>query len=458
MTDRPAQLDYSTEKPISPVRELLTIALPTVAQMASYTVMQFLDTLILARLGTAPPTAMGNGGMLAFCFISFGMGTLFIVNTLVSQDFGAGKLSRCGGHLWQGVWFAVLYSAAMAPLTIWVPHFFERLGHSADLAPMEATYCRVLMLTMGIKLTQTALSQFMLGTNRPNWVMISAIAGVAVNAVTAYFLVLGWLDVPPMGIYGAAIAQVVGTVVELVILGIATFQPARWNEFGLGNWRFDWSDFKKLITVGFGTGVQFVVDVSAWTAFGLVVIGQFGENAMAASTFAFRYLVVSFLPVMGVSQAVTALVGRYIGARDFNAAARRAHLGYMVSLVYLVICGFIYVVFAKQLIGFFSIDPEVIRVGTTLMIFAAIYQFFDAMFIVYNGGLRGAGDTFVPAVITAAMCWSITVTGGYFFGKHFPQFGAAGPWTIATIYGVLLGAFMFWRFHRGKWREIRLEP
>ena len=44
-----------------------------------------------------------------------------------------------------------------------------------------------------------------------------------------------------------------------------------------------------------------------------------------------------------------------------------------------------------------------------LLIFAAVYQFFDAMYIVYNGALRGAGDTFVPAVMTGVLCWGITV-------------------------------------------------
>ena len=79
------------------------------------------------------------------------------------------------------------------------------------------------------------------------------------------------------------------------------------------------------------------------------------------------------------------------------------------------------------------------------------------MYIVYNGALRGAGDTFVPAVATAVLCWSITVLGGYMIARTVPQLGPAGPWYVATAYGIILGVWMYARFMRGGWRSINLD-
>src|SRR5687768_4136138 len=73
-----------------PLAELLVLAVPTVAQMASYTVMQFTDTYMLARVGDVHATAAGQAGLLSFALFSFGMGVLFVVNTLVSQSYGRG--------------------------------------------------------------------------------------------------------------------------------------------------------------------------------------------------------------------------------------------------------------------------------------------------------------------------------------------------------------------------------
>ncbi len=109
-----------------------------------------------------------------------------------------------------------------------------------------------------------------------------------------------------------------------------------------------------------------------------------------------------------------------------------------------------------MLLGLFTDSPHIIQIGATLLVFAAIYQFFDAMYIVYNGALRGAGDTLVPAIVTGVLCWGLTVLGGRLLANRFPQWGAAGPWAAATLYGAVLGAFIYVRFARGRWKEIKL--
>src|SRR5438067_652347 len=80
---------------------------------------------------------------------------------------------------------------------------------------------------------------------------------------------------------------------------------------------------------------------------------------------------------------------------------------------------------------------------------AGIFQLFDAMYVGFNAALRGAGDTFVPAMVTAVLCWSITVAGGYWVARTWPQLGVIGPWSAATVYGVILGLFIWLRFLRG---------
>src|ERR1051325_11178244 len=100
MNEQPTNLDEERDRPLA---ELLRLALPTVAQMASYTLMQFLDTWMLSRVGdrVIPPTAAANSGILAFSVISLGMGVLWLVNTLVSQAFGRKDYAACGQFLWQ---------------------------------------------------------------------------------------------------------------------------------------------------------------------------------------------------------------------------------------------------------------------------------------------------------------------------------------------------------------------
>jgi MATE family multidrug resistance protein len=200
-----------------------------------------------------------------------------------------------------------------------------------------------------------------------------------------------------------------------------------------------------------------MADVLAWAAWGNVVMAVFGTKGMAGTNFVFRYMAVGFMPALGIGTAVTALVGRYIGRGMPDVAVRRAHLGFKVAAVYMLVCAALFIVCREPLIRIFASDPEVVRLGSMMLIFAGVYQLFDAMYIVYYGALRGAGDTLAPAIATAALCWGITVVGGYVVARRAPQFGPAGPWLLATMYGMVLGSFMYLRFARGGWRRINLD-
>src|SRR5580765_3728617 len=105
-----AETSQNFDQSKSPLVELISLAAPTVAQSVSYTVMMFIDTWMLSRLGSEEFTAAANSGMFSFSIICFGLGMLLVVNTLVSQSFGRREFHRCGQYLWQGIWVAVGYS------------------------------------------------------------------------------------------------------------------------------------------------------------------------------------------------------------------------------------------------------------------------------------------------------------------------------------------------------------
>ena len=99
---------------------------------------------------------------------------------------------------------------------------------------------------------------------------------------------------------------------------------------------------------------------------------------------------------------------------------------------------------------------EIIRIGSTLMICAAVFQTFDAIGIVYNGALRGAGDTVVPGLYTIAFNWIFIVLGGWLFVVLWPALESLGPWIASAIYIIVLSVFLTKRFESGHWRRIRL--
>ena len=374
-----------------PIVELLFLAAPTVAQMASYTVMQFIDTWILSRLSGDAATAAANSGILTFSGISFGMGVLALVNTMVSQSFGRKEFLDCGKYLWQGIWLGLFLGLALASFIPLGNRVFLAFGHAPNFAAVEAVYWRIVLLAATVKLLSMSMGQFHLGIDRPFSPFIAAIIGVTINAVAAWCIVLGRCGFHSYGVAGAAWAQNIGVTVEMLVLLVFCLRPDVRKIYGTLQIRPRLDYLLALVRVGFPSGLNWFSDVLAWGFFCNGVLAVVGIAAMQANVFMLRYMIVSFMPAVGIGAAVTALVGRYIGRGEPDIAYRRAHLGFFVSLAYVCACGVVFIVFRKQLMSLFTTDPEVLRIGGMYLIFAAVYEIFDAMYINYIAALRSAG-------------------------------------------------------------------
>src|SRR5688500_4543062 len=149
--------------PRTPLAELLFLALPTVAQMASYTTMQFADSLQLARgAGDAAATAAGMGGFMVFTSMSLAFGALLVVNTLVSQGIGAGNPESGGRYMWQGVWLGVGSGLMLLPTMLFSGPVLAAFGHSPEIVAYGKQYYDIEIVWAPVRLAGLAVAQFLL--------------------------------------------------------------------------------------------------------------------------------------------------------------------------------------------------------------------------------------------------------------------------------------------------------
>ena len=438
-----------------PIVELLSLAAPTIAQMASYTVMQFADSLQLAMgAGDAAATAAGMAGFMVFASMSLAWGALLVVNTLVSQSIGAGNQDAAGRYLWQGVWFAVLSGLLLSPTVLVSGHVFRAFGHSEEIVSLAQQYYNIEIVWAPVRLAGVAVGQFLLAVGRPRVTLFSAVIAASLDVLMNFVLITGRYGFPRMGVAGAAWSTNAAVTLELAINSAFVASAALRVPYRTGRWRPHWPSMRQLVTIGVPGGFQTVAEVIAWFLFCVWVMNVYGQPAVTANNYMMQYMKVSFMPAFGLSAAVTALVGRYMGMNRLDLARQRAHLGFKITAAYMLCCGLFFFLGRNLLISLFSDDPNVIRVGGILLTFAAIYQLFDGLYIIYIGALRGVGDTFWPAWVTGILCWTMVVGGGVSISLLAPQWGPTGPWIAASLYGAILGVYLCLRFSRGDWKAI----
>jgi MATE family multidrug resistance protein len=445
------------------VGEVLRLAAPSVLNTVSFTLMQFVDGLMVSHVGHEALSAQMVGGITAFTPMCFFIGLLSCVSTFAAQNLGAGRKEQAAKYGWQGLWLA--WAAAIAGMVVLIaaaPWIFALFGHEPRVAAMETQYFQILVAGGGFSLSVTALGAFFMGVHRPKVPLVAGICGNAVNLGAAYVLIFGELGLPRLGLTGAAIGSVIGTAVQaLVIFGFfAVGRYAREYEVRR-QWRPEWRAMLDLVRVGSPAGGMFIADVLMWTIFMGKIMGSFGTEALAAQAILNRYWHLCFMPAIGVSTAVTAIVGRYCGARQPRLAWRRAHAGLLLIEGYMVTAGIVIWLARDPLVGFFNrpFDPVVQSVATGAVIFILVCQAFDALNVTFIGALRGAGDTLWPGIVQTVLGYGVGLTASALVAYKMPEWGIQGPWTAASIYISVLGLVMWGRFLRGKWRTMTvIEP
>lgn len=470
----------------SPLREMLSIALPSVLTMTSYTLMQFIDALMVSRMEPRDPVylaAQGNGGMAMWLLASALLGMLLTINAFVAQNLGAGTPQRGAKYAWAAIWMSAGFALLVLPYALLLPLAFEHImGHEGDLLRLETQYAQIMALGAFITTASRGLHQFFYGMHRPGIVLVSAVAGNLVNVFINWLLIYGNWGAPELGVAGAAWGTVCGTVVEFAI-PLALFLGPRMNRElqTRAAWRPDRKVIGDIARVGWPGAAMFANEMICW---GLLMAyltpraGRAGylagggdpegagvafDAANAAGWTAMRFMHLSFMPAVGISTAVTAIVGRHIGERRIDLAERRAWLGFTLAISYMATCALAFVLFRRELVGVFIPDDTpadalalAIDMGATIMIAAAIFQVFDAAAITFSAALRGAGDTVYPGVATVICSWTLIVGGGLTLIALAPEWGVAAPWVAASAYIIALGVLFLWRFVKGPWRRIDL--
>ncbi|UCC32739.1 MAG: MATE family efflux transporter [Phycisphaerales bacterium] len=441
------------------VGNVIAMSIPVVVTTSSRAFMDIMDYLMISRLGLGEAqAAILPSQIIMWSYIILGMGIASMVNTFASQSLGRKQYRDCSSYVWQSLYVALAFGLVALALRPNLPALVAWIGHDPKVQSLELAYTRVALLTVGPTITAYGFGWFFVGVHRPWVTMWTAIEANVVNVAVSFVLIFGHLGFEPMGIAGAAWGTLAAVSYRTIRLGLTLVAPSADRTFhSRSTWRPSWRCMKGLLRIGLPCSFQWLCDVVVWAIFVNILVGtKFGTIHLIATNTAWQYMRLAFLPTIGVGQALTALVGKSIGADDPARAIREARIATLITLVYMGSLSLLYWLKGPELISLFNTDPEVVEIGTTIMMCAAVFQLFDAIGITYSAALRGAGDTFVPSVFFIVSNWVIIVGCGWLVATHYSHLGSLGPWLAASGLIVITGVFLWWRWRSRAWMKIDL--
>lgn len=443
------------------LRRLIALALPIFVGQLANTAMGFVDTMMAGRVSPNDLAAVALGNSLWVPFFLLMSGILLATTAKVARLFGAGNKQAIGPLVRQSMWLGFGVGSLLAVLMWHAEPVLHWLDISQELTSLAMGYLRAVVCgfpAVGIFLALRCYSDA-IGRTRPS--MVIGILGLLINIPVNYIFIYGKLGVPAMGGVGCGWA----TAIVMVFMLLAMLFWVSWADYYREHQCFAkfsrpvWQQLKSLLALGIPIGIAIFAEVSIFSIIALL-IGGLGASTVAGHQIALNFSSLVFMLPYSLGMATTVRVGQEIGARRPRQAYFAARIA-MLSALLVACVSFSYMIWLREPIArIYTSDPEVLRIAATLIIYAAIFQFSDAVQVTAAAALRGYQDMRITMLITLFAYWGIGLPMGYMLGLtdlFGPAQGPAGMWQGLIIALTCGAALLGWRLHHTAKRQQQLQ-
>lgn len=430
-------------------RGLLAHAFPILIAQLSSIGMMVVDTAVLGHVSAADLAAVAIGGGIQISVVFALVGILQAVAPVVAQLHGARRDGEVAGVLQQGFWLAL---ALAVPGVLLLKHP-QWLLATVDMEPAIAAkvtaYLGLLAWGLPASLFYRTFYAFCNALGKPRVLMGIGLASLALHALLAWGLALaGWAG-EPLGVIGCAFSNVV--IAWLAYLSGAAYLAwgplgARYRPFA--NWAPpDVRRWRELLHLGLPMGLSNLVEITSFTLISLF-IASLGATVVAGHRIIANISALTYMLPLSLAIATMAAVGQAVGGRDWPRAHATIKAGLILSALLSTLVGILLWFAATPLIAAYTDDPGVRAVARGLIVFVALYQFFDALQTVAGHALRAYRVTFVPMLVQTFCFWGVGLLGGsWLCFRWSPPLGVAGFWAASVLSLVLAAGLLLPLLH-----------
>lgn len=444
---------------MTPRKEILRIAVPVSAEFVVMLTINFVNQIIVGGLGAATIASVGFANSITFIPLVVVSALGASLGILVARAYGAGRTDDINATTSVALFLAGIGSGLIALLLIISPeNFLRAVGASETVAYIGAEYLFFAALAIPFHVGGSVLSGLYRSTGHakvPMWVTIGTVTS---GAALSFAFVYGTGPFPELGVAGAGLGLLLGSIAKAGILIYLAYFP-----MSLAQWHAPWArhGWSTIVTPLLVLAVPLAITELFWTLgifFYNVVFQQIGDEALAAAQIAATLEGVFIVASIGLMVAATALIGKSIGEGDALGAQEWVRRIIKAGFISAIIFGALYVASIITLPYLFPrVDDPVLHVAAVGIVIAALVQTFKVQNMIVGAGVLPSGNDVRGVIMGDAV-------GA--FGVGLPVAIGLGLYTPLGVYGVFIGRaveevaklqIFTWRKNRINWDQLAQE-
>ena len=372
------------------------------------------DSIIVGQfLGKEALAAVSASFFIYYFIISLvigvGSGTTVVISQLfVAKQYQKVQLAFSSFFIFMLVGGIILSIAGI----IFAEPVFRLTNTPEEVIPQAVAYFRIYIGGTFLFVTFNSIISILRGVGesvRPMlFILITTVLNIAFDLL--FILVFKW------GIEGAARATVVSQGIGMCIALAYVNNTHPLLSIKKQDMLFDWKLFKESLKIGLPTSVQ-----QCAIALGLIallgIVNSFGTNTLTAYGAAGKIDTIITQAVLTLSGALAAFCGQNIGAGRLDRVKKGVQFTMYTNIALGLLTFAAVYLFGNEMMRIFTKDIDVVAIGKEYLLIIGGFFIVHGALNVYNGALRGAGDTLFPMITSLVCLWLIRIPLAYYLSS-----------------------------------------
>ena len=410
---------------------MLELSIPGIIGMFVISLYSFVDAIFVGRYVSS--VALGAIS-LAYTFTLINNGIAVLVGigsaSVLSRAVGRSDQETVDSIMGNVLLLTLLFSLGTMTIgLIFAPQLLSLIGAEGEMLRLGVSYLRIVYIGSVFVNFGQAANMVMRGEGRMGLAMllmgISAVLNIILDAV--FVIVL------KKGLEGAAIA----TVISQVVLAICNFCYFAFfsKNVKFKHFKIQKSIVKETLSIGFSAMLMQVFALLQQAVMYSTLKRYGGEDQVILMGAFFRYLMLSFIPLWGISQGYQPFAGTNFGAQKFERVKKGTFLFYGFGLFLSLIFWLVFLIIPEQVLGLFLKNKELISLGRTNAMLAISLFPLSAIMIINLTLFQALGKAKYAGLLVIARQFLLYIPAVLILPVFF---GTRGIWISSPIVDTLV--------------------
>lgn len=432
-------------------RQILSIALPITFAILIPQINMLTNSIFLGDLGVE---ALGNAGITGVFYLIFavaGHGLNNAMQAVFSRYAGSDDTNAFKVILAQGIRISLQFALAGILITWFVAPFILQPVADPKAYPQEMSFLRIRILGLPFLYLFQMGNAFLVASLNSRLLIIGFIAEASVNIILDYLLIRGRFGFPQMGFNGAAVASVIAELSGFLVVLAVLYKTGLKKQYSLlQKFTYDKVKTKQIIKIATPLMLQFVISVSTWLAFFILIEARHDENAKAISNTMRNVFGLTGVFVWAFAGTCNAMVSNLMGQRREDKVIEAINRIMLWSFLFCCVMCLIVNIFPTQFFALFGQGPAFVALGIPVLRVVSVALLIMSIANIWLNGVTGTGKTRVNLAIEVVAIIIYFVYTWYFMKVNYISLSWA--WSNELVYWSCLFILSFAFLKSGKWK------